>query len=641
MVTESTHPVTLSQDTIDRISSGDLIISQADTPLQQELVAALLRGETVAWPDYLPPPIITESPSIWESIIDWLKGIASSISGHFIQWFGWIWEKIQANVLPLFSNLWQNIVTLFTWLRDQIVGGVTSAWDWVGETAGSIGTWFTNLWNNIISAFATYFSELAGWFNWIWEWLGSKFNEFGEAVWSWISESFDWIAQEISSSFDWLWSWLSGRFEDLKVFFTTTFIDWLSKPIEWVGNILGAIGDWFMEDIPGHSPRGEGIIQGIFSWIVKWFWDFPKWFADDLPERIAYGLSESFKWVGDFLDPVIESFNDAVFSFAKAIGPMSPDQAATNFSSVSKIGFAALAGLTGMTIAGEMLHPLKQIGLGNLAAVIFDMTNYKLITGAFVGTMAYSMLQTPLRYYFNSLFTPMLLREADFIALLSRGAFDSPELLRNERLIQSVQDLSGGNKEAYVSSLVQYYGYRPEYEGFFRELSYSPIGYFGLAGIARGGFFEEAWFIEALARTGYSPSARAALMGMFRRQYYDTLEKPVTSTLGKMVREGFYTTDDSRAVITQVDELTDINDVKALALELQTEYEEKSLALDISLRAFSRGVIPEAECRENLGRLLVRPSMTDILLAREKLGLIRRLSWTPPEESTMIQYLEV
>ncbi|GAH82304.1 unnamed protein product [marine sediment metagenome] len=50
------------------------------------------------------------------------------------------------------------------------------------------------------------------------------------------------------------------------------------------------------------------------------------------------------------------------------------------------------------------------------------------------------------------------------------------------------------------------------------------------------------------------------------------------------------------------------------------------MAFDIIMRAFSRGLILEGETRKGLVGLGIPPTMLDLHLMREKLGLLRRIS---------------
>ena len=59
-----------------------------------------------------------------------------------------------------------------------------------------------------------------------------------------------------------------------------------------------------------------------------------------------------------------------------------------------------------------------------------------------------------------------------------------------------------------------------------------------------------------------------------------------------------------------------------------------------TLRAFSRGVIPESECYDVLGDLDMPGDLVAVHLLREKLGIIRRVSWTAPEELAPFEIVE-
>ena len=68
-------------------------------------------------------------------------------------------------------------------------------------------------------------------------------------------------------------------------------------------------------------------------------------------------------------------------------------------------------------------------------------------------------------------------------------------------------------------------------------------------------------------------------------------------------------------------------------MDLEQEYESKSTALDITLRAFSRGIINERESRKVLEPIIVVGEILNNHLLREQLGLIRRLSIAQPQET--------
>jgi hypothetical protein len=591
-----------------------------------EFESGIILGlEPTSWLDDIFDWIANAVTKIVDSITDWIARFLRDVKDELTFFFGWTvpyWqnklEQIWHDLIELPGQFWSWLLELWRDLSGLIEG-------WFGIIYSSVKAWF---------------DELPAYFTWLKTTIGDIFGETTLRIQKSISDTYVQFSGQLAVSMAWIGELVTAKIAEIGSTLETLVPAWLKAPGDFVDKLLDGVEAWFLEDIPGHSPRWEGIFESIFGFIATWIYEFPKWFFQDAPERVAYGLAESFKWVTDTIEPVVETFTESIFDFARSLGPMSPSTAAENFNSLAKVGMTAIAGLTGMTVAGELLSPLKRIGLGNLAAMVWDMTNYKMITGAFVGAMTYSMLQAPLRYYFNSLFTPMLLREADFTELLSRKAFSDPDTLQNPELSAAVQSISGGDGAAFEAAMIGYYGYRPEYLGLYRELANTRLGYFALAGVARTGFYDEAWFREALARTGYSRTASDALLVMMRELYVQAKLQPIMSQARKLYREGFTTKEKVQEIIREAIDQPTLADVRLLSMELEQEYETKSMALDISLRAFTRGVIKEREARANLTALDLPGDMIDVHLYREKLGVIRRISWAAPEESAAFEIVE-
>jgi len=193
-------------------------------------------------------------------------------------------------------------------------------------------------------------------------------------------------------------------------------------------------------------------------------------------------------------------------------------------------------------------------------------------------------------------------------------------------LITSVQELTRGEGTAFEQKMIGYYGYPAQYYGLFKELSFAPLRYFPLAGIARVGFWDEPWFIEALSRSGYSPTAREALMVMFREQVLTARQLPVMSQIRRLSREGFATMEEIKAHLEKAAKFETLTESRFFAMELEQEFAQKEMAFDIMMRAFSRGITSESETRKGLAGLGLPEVMLDLHFMREKLGLLRRIS---------------
>jgi len=446
-----------------------------------------------------------------------------------------------------------------------------------------------------------------------------------------ISGYFTGLTSQLESWFTWLGNYVRDQVVAPLATWWDRFLERLFTPAEWIDKLMDAVWGWFLEDVPGHSPRWTVIFDSIAGWFRKWFIDFPMWMAADFPERVAYGLAESFRWVGDTFNEIFETFTEAILGIVRMVGPMTPSNAVAGYSGIAKVGLAALGGLAGMTIAGEFINPLSHLGLGHVSAMVYDMTNYKMITGVFMGAMTATMLRTPLTYYFNDIFRPWLLSPRDFMELMSREAFTEPEKLRVPELTAAMQAVAPGGGGGFESAMVGWYGYPSPYLGFFKELANTRLGYFALAGIARAGFWDEPWFIEALSRTGYSVTARAALLLMYDELVKATRQGIVLGQLRRQLREGYLELGEVRETLTEVAAMDKLDDIRVMAMELEQDTTLKDMAVDIHLSAFTRGVIPESECVRNMRGIIKSEQLIDLQMMRTKLGLLRRLAIPIPE----------
>jgi len=127
---------------------------------------------------------------------------------------------------------------------------------------------------------------------------------------------------------------------------------------------------------------------------------------------------------------------------------------------------------------------------------------------------------------------------------------------------------------------------------------------------------------------------------MMYELYTQAKLQPIMSQIRRLYREGFTTREGAQEFIAQAMEQPTLADVRLLAMDLEQSYESKSTAFDITLRAFSRGVISEGECRDALEGLAIPSYVVDEQLYREKLGIIRRVTWTPPVTLAPFEFVE-
>jgi hypothetical protein len=306
--------------------------------------------------------------------------------------------------------------------------------------------------------------------------------------------------------------------------------------------------------------------------------------------------------------------------------------------------FAGATGIAASTIAdiGEISIMGSNISLKYISGFLGEMSGWGRITAATIGVMTALAIHTPMTYYVQNALRPWLLTPRDFFQLLSRRAFTDPETLRNPELVTTMKQIAPAGGAAFEQSMLGYYGYPAEYYGFFTELANTPLRYFPLQGIARAGWFDEPWFYEALARSGYSETAKERLMDMYRSQAAAAKMGPAVTQLRRLAREQFITLDEYRSRRAQAGEVKDMEEASVLAMEYEREYEIKDLTLDIIMQSYTRGLISEAAAAASLIRLGLPEEIADLHILREKLGLVRKIkielppvtqTWEVVEES--------
>jgi len=256
-------------------------------------------------------------------------------------------------------------------------------------------------------------------------------------------------------------------------------VDAVSTVQTWIDDAVSGIPDlmspYFTTVQDLITASWEGItesVSGTLEIITKGF--------EALPQSIAAGFQNAISYLGDVLGafwtntlvPFGEEIKDAfwqalnavgdmmaglittMINMAKSYAPISPTNAEDFAVNVSKIVLTTGIGLGGAFLLGELLHPLKQIGLGHVAAMIYRATNYDQFTGAVVGALVDATLRKPLRYTFNQIFRPWLPSLNDILSFRKRGLIDDKKL----------------------RELLAYQGLADEWHPYFVELSKSIPG---------------------------------------------------------------------------------------------------------------------------------------------------------------------
>jgi Ca2+-binding EF-hand superfamily protein len=81
------------------------------------------------------------------------------------------------------------------------------------------------------------------------------------------------------------------------------------------------------------------------------------------------------------------------------------------------------------TIAGELIHPLKELGFGQVAALLWHAAAFDKIGEDLIGTITYALMTLPLRYALFYWSTPRIPEEEMIFPLIERGVLDKDKFI--------------------------------------------------------------------------------------------------------------------------------------------------------------------------------------------------------------------
>jgi hypothetical protein len=148
--------------------------------------------------------------------------------------------------------------------------------------------------------------------------------------------------------------------------------------------------------------------------------------------------------------------------------------------------------------------------------MIYDMTNYKLVIGAGMGVIAACSIRIPLTQYFNSILRPNIPSERDVREMYDR------ELISFK----------------VYSEYLALRGYADKWHENLAAITETPLRYFGLAAIARSGYYDPDFFNKDLIRGGYAADSRKLLLNMFAQTSSESIKGLMSGIPVKRFKEG-------------------------------------------------------------------------------------------------------
>lgn len=569
--------------------------TEADLLISNQELESILASIELPLPGFF-DPIEAPFENVLRSVVRWGIWALNRVWSFLLDLGSGFWTILRSTVVPWFSSLttlisatWDKITDATTWVFEEVRKFLLPMFSDIIEIGWALEDLAKNLSGIVGDALAGVVGTVVGK-------VQEGINFFG----SYLNQVAD---------------WLQGAFNET----VATIRQEISDPIT----------DFFM-DLPERVASFFKPLTDFFVFPAQ-FWTW--FFRGDPGEKVAYGLATSFEWISDHVVPAIEDGFASILGFVERQAPMNPFKAPDMAKGLLRLGAISVGGLTAMTVAGELMHPLKRLGLGNISAMIGDVVGYQQISGIIMGAMLFSGLRTPLNYYFNNLLRPWILERRDFMELLSRRAYTEPDVLMGPELAGRFREAMGMDGSAFIDQMLGFYGFPAGNRPFFEELANTRIGYFALAAVARDGTFDSEWFTESLHRAGYSERVVQRLLDMYQRAAAEKSQGQFASTAFKRFREGL--TD--QAGFRQELELFAYGPDKIprflVAGELDRETDSTSDLVSAYRASFRRGRISPEEFTQGLRSLGITPERVDAYLEQERIWRGGELA--PQDEETV------
>jgi len=368
------------------------------------------------------------------------------------------------------------------------------------------------------------------------------------------------------------------------------FVDSILKGAD---QIARAIEKW-ADSIATPIEKGTADLPGN---ILRGLTDFWKFLDENVFKPIGKALEEGLKWLSNAIKTAISG----VWEMLKSMAPRSPEGAIE--SAIGVLGIVGVAGLGigVMTVLGELVHPLKEMGLGQLSAFIYDIAGYKVIASALVGAFIGATIRIPLGYELNALFRPYI---------------PDPKLA-DEMYFE------GNISEEEWYRIYGYHGWKQHHaEAWFKTMDREPSTY-DLIRIADSTEIDEAWADQQLAQSNFRPEERRHLEEAIRRRPVMDEIKMFRSELIRAYASGDLSKGE---LVGGLAETFHKPAETAILLKLGDLLYRKELIkklIAIHIAAYHKDQETETELRDNVMGLLKDPDRVNAIVTLERLKKLK------------------
>ena len=565
-------------------------------------------GKVYGWIQGIIPTVTSAVSSaintVWSWLDTWAEWLLSHISLLFNQVWSWLqtgFNTISESLSQFAGSIYDKVSQINDWFSSEFIDPFI---DWLVQLPGKLWQSFDTMITAIGHRLETWFTHDSPGFLSIITSIAGRIWDFIQNGWYALDRTLAASIELFDKDFRYRPVWfqcIEGALLGVVTFFTAYVIGEMLPALgaaimrigPWMATAFGRIGGWIAT---GGTALG--------TWLASILPRIGGWFASQwvplLGSSAILGAAATGK-LQELIDKIVTPAISKIMDWAEGMGPVAPSTGRSMITGVTKLATFTVSGLAAMTLAGEALSPLKHIGLGHISAVLYDLINYKTLTAAFMGTLAFIYIRTPLTYYYNKVARPNIPDE--------RGLRD---LVGDYELTQS----------EYVSWMA-FHGYTDDWSAKIFDTAFRPLTPYMLRSLAEAGLLPEEVLDRELHHAGYREEVIPIIKQMMINLAAGTLAAVSSSTAMTRYQEGFDDETALRQNLTTLGIAPQMLDRYVFAANLKYLYDYQTDLKTFYIDEYHRRVIEEPELRSSLVEAGLATERLDLVVGAQK---IKRLA---------------
>jgi hypothetical protein len=292
-----------------------------------------------------------------------------------------------------------------------------------------------------------------------------------------------------------------------------------------------------------------------------------------------------------------------------------PEVSRALFSKAMELGMTAHL----LSVVAESFAPLKNLGLGYLAAFLTDMAGFSKIGGAMMSALEANALVKPFGYYINNRVRSRLPNTRDLLEMF--GEYAIPEAL--------------------FTKMMGYEGWPDEWIPRMMELADRPLSTFQFRHLAEAGMLDEEVLDRELKNARYNKKTIPYLKDLLRRLAAGEIKGQFASAIITPYRYGYM---DDVGLTMELDDLgySGIQLAKALhAAKIDRAYTLAKKRHDIYLDQYAKDAIDIDDLRLVLATVIVDPDVLEAELEQAIINKYKPIAAAEsPEDKALIRSIQ-